>query len=95
MEQEKLSESKRTFDEDKERYKQYIEQLGIEAQAIEEDVKAKVAHKNNLNTKIKQLSEEIHQKSSECGKIDDQFALHKTSRDFIKEIGNLNFSIYL
>jgi uncharacterized coiled-coil DUF342 family protein len=91
MEQEKLSESKRTFEEDKEKYKQYIEQLGIEAQNIEEDVKAKVTQKNHLNTKIKQLSDEIHQKSTECRKIDDQFAQHKTSRDFIKEIGNLDF----
>lgn len=87
MEQEKLSESKRTFDEDKERYKQYIEQLGIEAQKIEEDVKFKVLQKNQLNTKIKQLSDEIQQKTSDCGKIDDQLALFKTSRDFIKEIG--------
>jgi hypothetical protein len=49
MEQEKLTESIRTFEEDKERYKQYIEQLGVEAQTIEAEVKEKVRYKNVLS----------------------------------------------
>lgn len=49
MEQEKLAESIRTFEEDKERYKQYIEQLGVEAQTIEAEVKEKVRYKNILS----------------------------------------------
>lgn len=44
MEQ-KLAESIRTFEEDKERYKQYIEQLGVEAERIEEEVKRKINEK--------------------------------------------------
>lgn len=91
MEKEKLAESIRTFEEDKERYKLYIEQLGVEAQTIEEDVKHKVKEKNILQMKIKELSEEIQAKSTECGKIDDQLIIHKTSRDFIQEIGKVLF----
>ena len=45
MEQEKLAESKRAFDEDKERYKQYIEKLGVEAENVEKEVKEIVQQK--------------------------------------------------
>jgi len=62
MEQEKLAESKRAFDEDKERYKQYIEQLGIEAEKLEEEVKGIVKEKTILQNKMKQLNDEIQQK---------------------------------
>lgn len=59
MEQEKLAESKRAFDEDKERYKQYIEQLGIEAENIEKEVKGIVQQKNILQNRMKVLNDEI------------------------------------
>jgi len=55
MEQEKLAESIRTFEEDKDRYKQYIEQLGVEAQAIEREVKEKVKDKNILVVRLNRL----------------------------------------
>ena len=39
MEQEKLAESKRTFDEDKEGYEKYLEQLRADVALIEEEVR--------------------------------------------------------
>lgn len=46
MEQEKLAESKRTFDEDKEGYERYLEQLRADVAFIEEEVKELNAKKN-------------------------------------------------
>lgn len=47
MEQEKLTESKRTFDEDKEGYMRYLDQLRNDIVAIEDEVKQLADDKEN------------------------------------------------
>lgn len=65
MEQEKLAESKRTFDDDKEGYERYLDQLREDVARVEEDVKELNREKADKQTKIRLLNEHIYDIVSE------------------------------
>ena len=87
MEQEKLTESKRTFDEDKEGYERYLDQLRADVAYIEEEVKELTDIKNQKKEEIRALNERKQDIHSEWGKIDDMLEIHSTNKDFIKTLG--------
>ena len=90
MEQEKLAESKRTFEDDKEGYERYLDQLRADVALIEEEVKDKVKEKMRFKEQIRLLNEEIYDIVSECGKIDDQLEIYKNSRAFIDTLSRFS-----
>jgi len=65
----------------------YIENLGFKAEEIEKDVNKLTLDRNELKSTIKKLSDEIQQKY-ETGKIADQLEVHRTNKNFIKEIAD-------
>lgn len=87
MEQEKLGESKRTFEDDKERYEQYLDALRTKVAEVEEEVKGLTKVKNEKKDEIREKTDKIHEINSECMKIDDQLEVHRDNQGFIKELG--------
>lgn len=90
MEQEKLAESKRTFEDDVEGYEKYLDNLRADVALIEEQVKDLMTEKNKKKEVIRDLNEQIHNQISECSKLDDQLAIYKNNMAFIMQIADFS-----
>lgn len=87
MEQEKLTESKRTFDDDREGYERYLDQLRTDVASIEEDVKLLIDQKIKKKDEIRLCLTKKQDIITELGKFEDQLEVHKANKEFVDSVG--------
>jgi predicted neutral ceramidase superfamily lipid hydrolase len=88
MEEEQLAEKYKTFDEDKESFSQYIQQVKRDADDVALEVTKLIMEKNRHNETIRQLELDIKEVETEMNKKDEQLqtcADHKTFLDKMAE----------
>lgn len=76
-EQEKLGESRKAFDEDRESYERYLERLRIDVACIEDEVKGLVEIKEQKDFTIYKLNQTIHEIEVEKNKVEEQLEVYK------------------
>lgn len=84
MEEEKLEEAKRTFEEDVEKFNRYIEELENRANEAMEAAKKTTKIKNEKSDQIATITSRIQEKESESKKIEeilDEFSGYKEFLD--------------
>ena len=83
MEKEKLEEAKKTFDEDKDKFQKYIDDLERKAQETAQQVKDQTVKKNKCMQDITELQTEIYKKSSRIKKINEELLVYKQYKVFL------------
>lgn len=76
-EQEKLGESRKAFDEDRESYERYLERLRIDVACIEDEVKGLVEIKEQKDFTIYKLNQTIHEIEVEKNKVEEQLEVYR------------------
>ena len=86
MEEEQLAEKGKTFDEDKESFENYVNQVRADAEKAANDVKRLNIEKNGLNDEIRLLELKIKDKENEAGKVDENIRVFTGHKDFLDEM---------
>ncbi|CDW82053.1 UNKNOWN [Stylonychia lemnae] len=83
MEKEKLEEAKKTFDEDKDKFQKYMDDLNRKAEETALDVQRLTNEKNERMEKIQQLQINIQKKKSKIKQIDEKLVVFKQHKYFL------------
>ena len=86
MEKEKLDEARKTFGEDKDKFKNYHDELIKRAQDVEDNVKQQVEKKNELLQKIVEIRAKKREVKNEYNKCGDELKVCENLRDFLDEL---------
>jgi SMC interacting uncharacterized protein involved in chromosome segregation len=83
MEREKLEEAKKTFDEDKDKFQKYMDDLNRKAEETAQDVQRLTSEKNEMMDRIQQLQLKIQKKKSKIKQIDEKLVVFKQHKHFL------------
>lgn len=83
MEREKLDEARKTFEEDQDKFKKYVEDLHKQADETAEEAKRLVQDKSNKIGEITRLQQKIQKKKSKIKKIEEDLAIFKQHKHFL------------
>lgn len=83
MEKEKLEEAKKTFDEDKDKFQKYMDDLNRKAEETAEDVKRLTNDKNEKLSMISGMQQGIQKKKSKIKKIEEELTIFKQHKQFL------------
>jgi SMC interacting uncharacterized protein involved in chromosome segregation len=86
MEEEKLEEARRTFEEDCEKFNRYLEELESKANEAAEATKKMTKIKNDKSETIAQLTSKIGEKKSEIKKIEESLDEYITYKSFLDHL---------
>lgn len=86
MEEEKLEEAKRTFEEDCDKFKRYLEDVENQAIQKQDDVKKLIDHRNDKTAQINKLNHQIKEVSSENIKLDEELQSYQHHKGFLDEL---------
>jgi chromosome segregation ATPase len=86
MEREKLEQAKKTFEEDKDKFKKYKEDLEKTTQDVQMEFEKAVSDKNARVAEIKRIEGDIVSKELEIKKIEETVQICKTRKAFLDEL---------
>lgn len=86
MEEEKLEEAKRTFDEDCEKFNKYLDEVERKAAEATEQAEVSTKRKNLKANEIAQLTEQINTIENDWQKVNDKLNMYEEYKDFYGEI---------
>lgn len=86
MEREKLEEAKKTFDEDKDKFQKYMDDLNRKAEETAAEVQKLTADKNEKMDRIGTLLHKIQQKKSKTKQIEEKLLLYKQHKRFLDSL---------
>eukprot|EP00347_Sterkiella_histriomuscorum_P006295 403353317 len=86
MEREKLEEAKKTFDEDKDKFQKYMDDLNRKAEETAAEVQKLTLDKNEKIDRITQLVNKIQQKKSNTKQIEEKLMLFKQHKMFLDQL---------
>lgn len=83
MEKEKLEEARKTFEEDKDKFQKYMDDLNRKAEETAAEVQRLTVEKNERSEKISQLMSQIQLKKSKTKQIEEKLNLYKLQKRFL------------
>ncbi|CDW84021.1 UNKNOWN [Stylonychia lemnae] len=83
MEKEKLQEAKKTFDEDKDKFQKYMDDLNRKAEETAFEVSKLISEKNEKMDRISELMNNIQLKKSKTKQIEEKLNLYKQHKKFL------------
>lgn len=83
MEKEKLQEAKKTFDEDKDKFQKYMDDLNRKAEETAFEVSKLIQEKNEKMDRISELMNNIQLKKSKTKQIEEKLNLYKQHKKFL------------
>lgn len=86
MEKEKLEDAKKTFEEDRDKFKKYMHDLNQKAVETAAEVTEHTNIKNDLIAKMSQLQAAIQKKKSKIKKIDEELIVFKKHKGFLDRL---------
>ena len=88
MEEEKLEEAKRTFNEDCEKFNKYLEDQQNKATQAAEVAKSMGKHKNELFEETLGINKQIQEIKSEIKKVEETLGVYSAHREFLNELAD-------
>ncbi|CDW91642.1 UNKNOWN [Stylonychia lemnae] len=86
MEQEKIREAKHQFDEDCQRFHDYLEQINFKNSELNGEQEKLKKEKNGLSKEIDDISSQIKEIKNDLKKVDTQLTDYKELKSFVKQV---------